>query len=138
MENVLNCKLVEVEGRIYRVQGGPLIAPYTAEDELLLNGETSNSELVPKYDMSQMNELSNDDYDESLIFQQDENTYYTTISLDNQLYGHIIGKGGQLKKKIELESGATIIIPNLNDNNSKEIMIKGKIKLKNILIFDFN
>eukprot|EP00803_Ostreobium_quekettii_P003818 evm.model.scf_1223.1 EVM.evm.TU.scf_1223.1 scf_1223:16154-19336(+) len=112
----LECRLVEVAGRTYRVQGGVLLMGHPA---------SSPADAAPQAAAGGPNLDEGGDGDDPRIVREDASTVVTRISADSEVYGTVMGRGGKTKERLEKETGATIILPRKGANAKGEITIRG-------------
>ncbi|PNW87945.1 hypothetical protein CHLRE_01g008000v5 [Chlamydomonas reinhardtii] len=114
--DVLHPPLVHVGGRNYRVQG----TAASTFSHLPERGEhAAGRPAAPRHydddDEEDFNAASSGgaepSIDESLITQDQSGQFQARLSCDPEVYPMLIGKEGAKKKRLEAETGATLIIP---------------------------
>eukprot|EP01112_Ceratiomyxa_fruticulosa_P016327 TRINITY_DN4916_c0_g1_i3.p1 TRINITY_DN4916_c0_g1~~TRINITY_DN4916_c0_g1_i3.p1 ORF type:complete len:371 (+),score=67.79 TRINITY_DN4916_c0_g1_i3:152-1264(+) len=124
-------QLVNLKGRIFRKQvikhkeeassnskGKKKAETFVNEDDVEMK-ESSRRE-KPYYD----DECAADASEFQVERDEATKTYKLKFNVPSVFYGRIIGKGGDVRSRIQSDTGATITIPKMNDK-SEEIVIKG-------------
>ncbi|KAG2430371.1 hypothetical protein HYH02_013733 [Chlamydomonas schloesseri] len=113
-EDVLHPPILHVGGRSYRVQG----TAATTFSHLPERGEHAAGRPVARHydddddaDFADASGGAEPSIDESLITQDTNGQFQARLSCDPEVYPMLIGKEGAKKKRLEAETGATIVIP---------------------------
>ncbi|KXZ46404.1 hypothetical protein GPECTOR_44g79 [Gonium pectorale] len=106
--DIVNCRLINVGGRVYRVLG-------TAATTIPHAPERGEHAAGPRWNEDEDEEALEsarevDMIDESLI-QQDGNQFMARLSCDPEVFPFLIGREGRTKKAIEAETGSQLVIP---------------------------
>uniref|UniRef100_A0A7S0WY86 K Homology domain-containing protein n=1 Tax=Pyramimonas obovata TaxID=1411642 RepID=A0A7S0WY86_9CHLO len=97
--DVVNCGTILVDGKNYRIQ---------SHSSKGYRQPVSAQPTRPRYNEDEEEELEGDT---TIVPDERSRGFKTCISADQELFGYIIGKQGTIKRKMEEETGATILIP---------------------------
>ncbi|CAK1550016.1 unnamed protein product [Leptosia nina] len=111
MNDILRPDLLWIEGRCYRVNDPTTDISFHQEHDLFEN------EMIYE-DMPQ--EDDDDDYEVEMV---DSNRFYTTFHVSKHYLGHIIGKKGTTRMRIQRDTKTDIKIPKLGE--TKDVTIYG-------------
>eukprot|EP00887_Chlorella_sp_A99_P003180 scaffold9.g3180.t1 len=100
MADLLNCPLLNVGGRTYRVysSGGAPSRPEAQQDEAVIARGWEEEE-------------EEDGTEGGPPIEPDGAGWKCVISLDSELYGLLIGQKGKTRQRIEQDTGAQVVIP---------------------------
>ncbi|KAL3154632.1 A-kinase anchor protein 7 isoforms alpha and beta [Trebouxia sp. C0010 RCD-2024] len=106
--DVLNCELLNVGGRHYRVVGGASVSG-TSHSRVHAN---SYEPTVPQ--VAGDDEEYDEDDASAFEIQEEASDFVIRLAYDAEILPHLVGQKGKTKLKVEQDTGATISVPRKN------------------------